>query len=395
MAGLQHLTVLLSVVVLLAIVSFIVQRHLRLTARNRPSTTTATTPPVTTNKKTTLLQATGEALPVILFSSSSCQTLNSVIAIPIRPDDNGIPTIEIYIGSPEPQVLRVALDTASSDLVVSGTDCSSCGRVLGKYDASLSETSIALDECSIVTFGTQQDRGCYFEDTLTLAGKCITTCGDLNDTASVAADAVEFKRKIFLVSHDRLRSPYAGNLPRSDYSVFGLCHNDGHPPPILRQLLGGSAQTQFFCILNKEKPWFLLGQLPRTCDVLMFDLPSAYHSEFFAVKCDEVTLGDDILRLLPSTIVIDSGSNFVFLPKQSFHEFSQKYSSGGGDETLSFVFPDFTLELPQESYHDDDGSLMIYPFEGSGDQVILGSLLLSNTVVEFEIESRRVRIGLL
>ena len=274
MAGLQHLTVLLSVVVLLAIVSFIVQRHLRLASKNMPAA--VVTASTTTNKKTTLLQATGKTLPVILFSSSSCNTLNSVIAIPIEPDENGIPTVEIYIGSPERQVLRVALDTASSDLVVSGSDCSSCGRVLGKYDANLSKTSIALDECSIVTFGTQQDKGCFYEDTLTLAGKCITTCGDLNDTTNVAADAVEFKRKIFLVSHDRVRSPFAGSLPRSNYSVLGLCHNEGHPPPILRQLLGESAdETQFFCIINKEKPWFLLGQLPTTCDVLMFDLPPA------------------------------------------------------------------------------------------------------------------------
>lgn len=333
-----------------------------------------------------LKNKSGESMLVNLKVERYCD-IGKVIAVPIKIDDNGIPMIEIHLGEPA-QVISVALDTASCDLVVSGSDCASCGQKLGKYNAEKSTTNKVLDKCTTVTYGTQSDGGCWVEDTVSVVGKCIDSCADVLQSA--ALDVVRFPNVQFLVSKNRNESPFAEGLPKSDYSVFGLCHSSDVPIPVMRQILY-KMDLKFTLIIGIRQKWFVLGHIPNMCTT-MYSLESIYHPEFYVVNSTNMMLGTHLLKLAPKKIIIDSGSNFMFVPKLLFNE--MKISKRLGKDSINIQFKHFTLNIPPSSYM-QDGAPLIHNYETTEDSIILGSLLLINTAIEFDMKLRQLKIGVL
>ena len=328
----------------------------------------------------------GESIAVNLNVDRYCD-LGKVMAVPIKIDDNGIPMIDIHLGEPA-QVISVALDTASCDLVVSGSDCETCGNKLGKYNSEMSISNKVLDKCTTVTYGTQSDGGCWVEDTVSVVGKCIESCADVLKTEDL--DLVRFPNVQFLVSKQRNESPFAEGLPKSDYSVFGLCHSSEIPIPVMRQVLA-KMDLKFTLIIGIRQKWFVLGRIPKMCTI-MYPLESVYHPEFYMVKCPAIQLGKKSLKLAPKKIIIDSGSNFMFVPSLMLSE--MKNHKTLGKDTINLQFENFTLNIPPSSYV-QDGVPLIHNYETTEDSIILGSLLLTNTAIEFDMKTRNLKIGIL
>lgn len=360
----------------------------------------------------------GEDQPVHLRSASYCDEEN-VLAVPITLDFNGLPLISVYIGTP-PQVLSMALDTASCDMVVSGSDCATCGSHLGKYSADASETSRELDECSSIAYGTQLDRGCWVSERVGFAGRCVSDCSDLRASVGGGAvgggavgagydaapngggavlDLVVFDNVKILVSDSREGSPYNNTgMPRSDYSILGMCHaaNEGGRIPTMRQILtrrgGGKPGIYFTLVIGRVHKWFLLGKFRDPCAIL-HTLEPVPHDEFYVVRTTGFYVGETVLKLAPSNLIVDSGSNFLFLPRPVFAEFQTVLAKDGRKgEALRFTFRSFTLNIPYDVYF-QKGAMLVYPYES--DSIIVGSMLLQNHVIVFDIERRRVEIGVL
>ena len=72
-------------------------------------------------------------------------------------------------------------------------------------------------------------------------------------------DLVKFKGIQFMVSKERKESPYADGIPKSDYSVFGLCHSADLPKPVMRQILDNNDEINFTLVISKKQKWFILG----------------------------------------------------------------------------------------------------------------------------------------
>ena len=85
------------------------------------------------------------------------------------------------------------------------------------------------------------------------------TCSDLNRRSVL--DLVKFKGIQFMVSKERKESPYADGIPKSDYSVFGLCHSADLPKPVMRQILDTNDEINFTLVISKKQKWFILGYI--------------------------------------------------------------------------------------------------------------------------------------
>lgn len=333
----------------------------------------------------------GEFVPVRLISSKTMCQRNSVVAIPIELDENGIPLVEVFFGgsgsnsTSTSQSVKVALDTASCDLVISGSDCNTCGNGNGKYDPKASPSSKEFDECITVTYGTQSDRGCWWSDDIKLVGKCITSCSELHSDNRL--DAVEFPGVQFVVSKQRMESPYAENLPKSDYSVMGLCHSNDSPPPFLKQVLGDKLVFSIF--VTDSRKWFIVGAIPQPC-TRVYELESLNHPEFYVVALKDTYVGRSKIHSSPSKLIFDTGSNMLFVPHNMLEEMRRTGILGVKDIRLGFA--NFDLTIPVSTYMSDD-TLLIYGYESNDNSIILGSLLLYDTITEYNATERKVKIG--
>ena len=83
------------------------------------------------------------------------------------------------------------------------------------------------------------------------------TCSDLNSRSVL--DLVKFKGIQFMVSKERKESPYADGIPKSDYSVFGLCHSADLPKPVMRQILDNNDEINFTLVISKNKSGLFWG----------------------------------------------------------------------------------------------------------------------------------------
>ena len=148
---------------------------------------------------------------------------------------------------------------------------------------------------------------------------------------------------------------------------------------------------KFTLIIGIRQKWFVLGRIPKMCTV-MYPLESIYHPEFYMVRCSGMQLGEKYLKLAPKKIIIDSGSNFMFVPSLLLSEMKDHKTLG--KETINFQFQNFTLNIPPSSYV-QDGVPLIHNYETTEESIILGSLLLTNTAIEFDMKTKNLKIGIL
>jgi hypothetical protein len=178
---------------------------------------------------------------------------------------------------------------------------------------------------------------------------------------------------------------------------LGMCHaaNEGGRIPTMRQILtrrGGKPGIYFTLVIGRVHKWFLLGKFRDPC-AIVHRLEPVPHDEFYVVRTTGFYVGTTVLKLAPSNLIVDSGSNFLFLPRPVFAEFQTVLMKDGlKGKALRFTFGSFTLSIPYEVYF-QKGAMFVYPYDS--DSIIVGSMLLQNHVIVFDIERRRVEIGVL
>lgn len=293
------------------------------------------------------------------------RTSPTIAPIPFKTDRNDMPVLDIFIGHPKQRV-QVVLDTGSGDLVITGRDCNSCrGR---SYNPKKSKTSVKGEECSILTYGTQEDSGCWYTDTVKF--------GRSN----------ELEREMtFMVTTDRRKSSYNGKHPLSQYSILGLAKTESNSA--ITNLL---THDTFTIVNDKGNHSLILSSYddyaPSNKHTFV-QLPMAPYQDLYAATVQSCQWGKASVPV--NKIVMDSGSNMVFVPSHMWtNEMTQARNSRKdlviqfpGAIKLKFVVPGRSVKKYVMSY------------ETSDPVVIVGCLILQECILEFNVSTKNVRVA--
>ena len=320
--------------------------------------------------------------PQRLLQKSDADNLCN-LAIPFHTDNNGMPVVDIRIGTP-PQRIPVAIDTGSSDLVVAGTECRSCRK---KFHPLRSKTAMKLDTCSVITYGTQRDEGCWHSDDVEFHGVCVDSC--INSARSHTLVPV-VHHMTFVVSHERTKSPYSGAHPKSDYSILGLAQTPRHDSntTAISQILPQSSDSVFTIINNgeRDKHFLVLGAL--TCpDVHFTPLPPIHHDGFFAAAITQIDWGE-VHETGISTLVLDSGSNMVFIPSRFWGPAMEDAKKQKRELVFKFPGNHVSFVIPSDAV-----GKVVMSYESNDPVAILGCLVLRHTALEFNVNTKATRIA--
>lgn len=287
----------------------------------------------------------------------------SVASIPFRTDRNDMPVVDLHVGTP-PQRVQVVLDTGSSDLVITGRSCKSCNG--SSFDPEKSKTIERGNQCTVMTYGTQQDSGCWHTDTVRFG----------NDIE---------RRMTFVVTTERSKSPYNGTHPLSQYSILGLAMTES--ASAVTQLLPHNT----FTIVNDHGNHSLIlseydDYAPENTHTFV-KLPMTPYQDLYAASIAQCMW--DAAPIPVHTIVMDSGSNMVFLPSNLWTDEMTKARDARKD--LVFQFPgamELKFVVPGKSV-----KKFVMPYESDDAVVIVGCLILQESILEFNVATKSVRVA--
>ena len=317
-------------------------------------------------------------MPPVRMVDSGCD-----LAIPFQVDRKGLPLVKVRIGSP-PQWVSVVIDTGSSDLVVAGAQCASCRS---KFNPEKSQTGVRLDACQAITYGTQRDEGCWYMDNVEFEGVCVSEC--LSSSTHRPRTSTLRRTMTFVVTHRRTPSPYGGGHPASNYCILGLAQtprNDSNVAAI-RQMIPPESAAKFTIVHSSKKNnrFLVLGEMPPCQGMVWAPLPPVHHEGFFAARVSQVHWGGAVRGI--DAMVLDSGSNKVFIPHTAWTAEMDRTARAGQDLVIRFS-ETAALTVPG---HKVRGVVM--PYDSNDGVMVLGCLVVENTAIEFDITSHHVRVA--
>ena len=317
------------------------------------------------------------------------------LAIPVSYDSNGLPMINLLIGSPS-QLVRLVVDTGSPDLMV---------KVPRSFNPSSSSSLKRADKstCSRVAFGTQADHVCWMRDSVALAGRCVQSITELksSDSASLLPQGrVDYEDVWFLGSNKRERSEHAEpNIPVSNYDVIGLARNHSGED-LLSQLAstrssendGGDGLFTFIFGDDDSKGHALVAHLVigRIDNIDYKSLHTVFDPDFFRVELRGMQVGNLSVHPCPKHAIIDSGSNYVFAPPDTVAALKKRMKT---KQNLVLDFGPMRLQVPPSAYLAPDGGFYIEVSHSPPNVLVLGTMFMRNIVIEFDSSQRSVRMA--
>jgi hypothetical protein len=321
----------------------------------------------------------------------------AALAIPIVYDTNGLPMIDLTVGTPG-QVVRLCLDTGSPDMLIKTPE---------KYDPALSTSSVASDEssCTRVVFGTQSDSVCPITERVLLSGRCVKSSAELK-TEEIAKHlpigSAEYDKIVLLGSSKRERSEFSpANIPQSDYDVFGLANStDVAQPALISQLNamrsseGDLSDGTFTFVFGEESgknvvAHLIIGRLLEV-ETMYHRIAQIPDMDFYRVVLSAMYVGDQRVTSCPNDAIIDSGSNYVFAKLETVQEITKLASTNRGD--MRIILDGFELIVPHAVYS-SGGTYYIEETSSPSPTIVIGTMFLRNVVAEFNAITRTVKMA--
>lgn len=300
-------------------------------------------------------------------------------AFPVGRDHNGLPMASVGIGTP-PQLIDLCIDTASCDLIVGMDGCNGCIENEVFYKDESTSYKEMEDICSRITFGTQQDNACWAIDNISFEGLCIDSCEDLKNYEKESEVRLIYEDIKFLGTHKRTKSDY--NMPKSNYNVLGLC-NSTEEFPLIKQLTMG----KFGLALGEKDAYMILGDVP--CHNLT-PIPMLSHPEFYIAKLVDIQIGNLTINSSPYA-VIDTGSNMMFCPSAITNQLIQAVRGEDFPEII-LNFGVYKLKISPNQYK-EGSNIYIETSSTPQNSIIVGTLMMHNTILEFDTENKSIKIG--
>ena len=368
-------------------------------------------------------------------SNTRCVAAESVVAVPMVTDANGISLWRLFLGD-DLQPIFACLDTASPCLLVATNKCKTCtgSETHGTY----SPPDAVCREPETQVFGTQEDDCCKHKDCVTFYGTCVSNVEDV--TAATHARTEEMKTSVvgenavdgaadgavidahrveendavavrspedvtFFGVEKRRKSPYAMLMPMSSYNVCGLCNGRNSFLSQIHTTDQGSIKPFTICFTEADRGMFLFGDLPAPKD------PATVHSvariprtfkgqggEFYMLDLHSIRIGGTDVSDLDShkygRLLVDTGSNMSFFPPSVVSTLRRSTDAQvelrfGEQGHLSLSFPpDVWAPRPMEPY--------VELTHSSDNYCILGALWMQHMCVTFgpaEIKFTRLARG--
>ena len=301
------------------------------------------------------------------------------IAIPFHLDRNGLPLLDLYVGTP-PQRVEVAIDTGSSDLVVGGSACRACEA---KFHPERSSTGREQGGgCLTVTYGTQQDVGCWFQDTIELRGFEFDGTYESLEKGAQSGRTTVRKTVSFILTNKREGSPYGGDHPTSDYSILGMAATPESESPFIQQLLPQGSHT--FTIINKRGAHWLVLSEPTCFDLL--PIPSTPYHGHYTGRVAAIKWGA-LRDTRFHTLVFDSGSNMVFIPDQLWTPEMTQAQEQEQDFAVQFAGK-ASLVIPGKHLRN-----YVMPYQSNEGVIVLGTLILMDMAIQFDVARHQVAVA--
>ena len=124
------------------------------------------------------------------------------------------------------------------------------------------------------------------------------------------------------------------------------------------------------------------------------EVSTVYDPEFYIVQLEALQVGTTKVAT-SDRLIVDSGSNMMFCPKSVVLSIQEAFSKHHKPViTLSLKTPTgaLTLSIPNEVYA-QGSNLFIQESETPKHSIIIGTLLLKNTVIEFDAIHKKLKIG--
>eukprot|EP01115_Flamella_aegyptia_P008376 TRINITY_DN3492_c0_g1_i3.p1 TRINITY_DN3492_c0_g1~~TRINITY_DN3492_c0_g1_i3.p1 ORF type:complete len:371 (-),score=123.31 TRINITY_DN3492_c0_g1_i3:69-1040(-) len=213
---------------------------------------------------------------------------------------------DIFIGTPG-QYFSVIMDTGSSNLWVPDTQCTDSGCAgKDKYDSSKSSTYKSNGEKITIQYGTGSMSGFLSEDTVCVAGACVTDCTFAEATElasffagqpfdgilglayqSIAADNVEpwFDLAVSQLGIDNKFGFYLDSTPNSNSSMLTL---------------GGTNSAYY------------------TGDFSMYNLYLGL-GDYYMISIDGISAGSTSISSTSSRAIVDTGTSVLLGPRKTIN----------------------------------------------------------------------------
>lgn len=342
----------------------------------------------------------------VAHDSSAISCARGAIAIPIIEDDNGLPLIDVYLGTPA-QRARVVLDSASSDLVLHHER--DAAKLRG-YDPHASKSARQVRASTVrVTFGTQRDHARVVEDTVELRGVCVRSFDELassSHTSQLARARARIHSMRVLSTHRREVSPVAGTLPASDYDVCGIGVQAGRVDDTFNarvQRVRTSKADRRAGVFSLVYPldgtaFIVLGDPPKLAQTSLHELArpaSVEHEDYFQVVLRGLRVGNARIDGVPTRALVDTGSNMLFAPPALAKRLIDRIRADA-KAPLSIDFEGVSLVVDADRIRDRDAraSPLVYASTAMPpNSIVIGAMLFRNMLLRFDSVQCRVAIA--
>lgn len=334
----------------------------------------------------------------------------TALELPMYYDDNGVFVTDVVVFG---QSVSMVVDTGSVFMVVASDTCTTCldaddkqippddGRGRVAAAALVKANKVAQDY--VIRYGSQVDTCDWYVDLVEFPTEfhhekvCVT--------GRRAATFARLPRRIpFAVVKNRKRP--RGTPHMSNYNVLGIGRPRQSVPVAGRrmQFLESFARKRVTFWADPAGGRLVVGGPDSRHPTPRHKIPMLPSNTFYAVALHDVLVGDDFsVRArhpseLPSSVIVDTGSNMLDAPR-TLHTLVVQEMRRRGWAPLSLIFQTADKQLVRVEFdrsvylwdQNDDNSLLVEPTQYPaghpfGDAIVWGSLFMSGFVLGFDAD---------